>query len=74
MVSESDLLWTPSAAGRERSHVTAFTRWLERKRDLRTRARRTESFVNAACGNNYRRSARNVVGPWPYALRKRRAK
>ena len=35
MISEGDLLWTPSAARRERSHITAFTRWLERERGLR---------------------------------------
>ena len=29
MTGEGDLLWTPSAARREKSHVTAFTRWLE---------------------------------------------
>lgn len=35
MVREGDLLWTPSAARREKSHVTAFMRWLERERGLR---------------------------------------
>jgi acetoacetyl-CoA synthetase len=35
MVSEGQLLWTPSAARRERSHITAFTRWLERERGLK---------------------------------------
>jgi acetoacetyl-CoA synthetase len=35
MIQEGDLLWTPSAARREKSHVTAFTRWLERERGLR---------------------------------------
>jgi acetoacetyl-CoA synthetase len=35
MIKEGDLLWTPNAARREKSHVTAFTRWLERERGLR---------------------------------------
>ncbi|MEP7245952.1 MAG: AMP-binding protein, partial [Gammaproteobacteria bacterium] len=34
MVSEGELLWTPSAARREKSQLTAFTRWLERERGL----------------------------------------
>ena len=34
-MSEGDLLWTPSAARREKSHLTAFTRWLARERGLR---------------------------------------
>jgi acetoacetyl-CoA synthetase len=35
MVREGELLWTPSPARREKSHLTAFTRWLERERGLR---------------------------------------
>src|SRR5690349_5574918 len=35
MVTEGQLLWTPSAARRERSHVTAFVRWLECERGLK---------------------------------------
>jgi acetoacetyl-CoA synthetase len=34
MTVAGDLLWTPSAARREKSHLTAFTRWLERERGL----------------------------------------
>ena len=34
MVKEGDLLWTPSAERIERSHLTAFTRWLARERGL----------------------------------------
>jgi len=34
MVSEGDLLWAPTPTRRERSHLTAFTRWLERERGL----------------------------------------
>jgi acetoacetyl-CoA synthetase len=34
MVVEGDLLWTPSAARREKSHLTAFNRWLNRERGL----------------------------------------
>jgi acetoacetyl-CoA synthetase len=34
MVREGDLLWTPSPARRQKSHLTAFTRWLERERGL----------------------------------------
>jgi acetoacetyl-CoA synthetase len=34
MVMEGDLLWTPSAARREQSHLTAFNRWLNRERGL----------------------------------------
>jgi acetoacetyl-CoA synthetase len=33
-VSEGDLLWTPSEARREKSHLTAFMRWLARERGL----------------------------------------
>src|SRR5262249_36808241 len=33
-MAEGDLLWTPSEARRRKSHVTAFTRWLERERGL----------------------------------------
>lgn len=33
-MSAGDLLWTPSAARREKSHLTAFMRWLERERGL----------------------------------------
>lgn len=35
MVSEGELLWTPSAERREKSHIVAFMRWLERERGLR---------------------------------------
>ena len=34
MVKEGELIWTPSAARLERSHLTAFMRWLERERGL----------------------------------------
>jgi acetoacetyl-CoA synthetase len=34
MMGEGDLLWTPSAARVERSHVAAFMRWLARERNL----------------------------------------
>jgi len=34
MVEEGDLLWTPSADRREKSHLTAFARWLKRERGL----------------------------------------
>ena len=34
MTSEGDLLWMPSDQRREKSHITAFTRWLERERNL----------------------------------------
>jgi len=34
MVTEGDLLWTPGSARRKRSHLTAFTRWLNRERGL----------------------------------------
>src|SRR5262245_930813 len=39
MVREGDLLWTPSRERIEQSHLTAFTRWLERER-----GRRFESY------------------------------
>ena len=32
MTAEGDLLWQPSAARREKSHVTAFVAWLKRER------------------------------------------
>jgi acetoacetyl-CoA synthetase len=35
MTGEGGLLWTPSEARRERSHLTAFTRWLKSERGLR---------------------------------------
>src|SRR5262245_54463276 len=35
MTTEGELLWKPSPARRERSHITAFTRWLERERGLK---------------------------------------
>jgi acetoacetyl-CoA synthetase len=35
MVKEGDLLWTPDAGRVERSHLTAYMRWLERERNLR---------------------------------------
>jgi len=34
MVRESELLWTPSLERCERSHIVAFTRWLQRTRGL----------------------------------------
>ena len=34
MVTEGDILWTPSAARIERAHITAFIRWLKRERNL----------------------------------------
>jgi hypothetical protein len=34
MVEEGDLLWTPSAERQEKSHLTAFARWLKRERGL----------------------------------------
>jgi acetoacetyl-CoA synthetase len=34
MIHEGDLLWTPSAERIERSHLTAFMRWLQRERGL----------------------------------------
>jgi acetoacetyl-CoA synthetase len=34
MVREGDLLWTPSATRREKSHLTTFARWLKRERGL----------------------------------------
>ena len=34
MAVESEPLWRPSAARREKSHVTAFTRWLKHQRGL----------------------------------------
>lgn len=34
MVREGELLWTPSAARRERSNIVAFMRWLQRERGL----------------------------------------
>jgi acetoacetyl-CoA synthetase len=38
MVNEGDLLWTPSPARIERSHLTAFMRWLARERALKFRS------------------------------------
>lgn len=35
MVNEGDLLWTPSAARINRSHLTAFMRWLAKERGLK---------------------------------------
>lgn len=35
MVNEGELLWTPSTARCERSHIVAFMRWLQRERGLR---------------------------------------
>ncbi|MBV8804178.1 MAG: acetoacetate--CoA ligase [Sinobacteraceae bacterium] len=35
MVNEGDLLWTPSPARINKSHLTAFMRWLERERGLK---------------------------------------
>ncbi len=35
MLNEGDLLWTPSASRVEKSHVTAFMRWLESEKGLR---------------------------------------
>jgi acetoacetyl-CoA synthetase len=35
MVNEGDLLWTPNAARVEKSHLTAFMRWLESEKNLR---------------------------------------
>ncbi|HKW57733.1 MAG TPA: AMP-binding protein, partial [Candidatus Acidoferrum sp.] len=37
-VREGELLWAPSEAQVERTNVTAFTKWLERKRGLRFRS------------------------------------
>ena len=34
MATEGQLLWKPSPARRERSHITAFTNWLKRERGL----------------------------------------
>jgi len=34
MADENDLLWSPSAARREKSHVTSFVSWLQRTRGL----------------------------------------
>ncbi len=34
MIKEGDLLWTPSRERVERSHLTAFTRWLAKERGL----------------------------------------
>jgi acetoacetyl-CoA synthetase len=34
MIKEGDLLWTPSRERAERSHLTAFMRWLKRERQL----------------------------------------
>jgi len=34
MIKEGDVLWTPSAERVERSHLTAFMRWLARERNL----------------------------------------
>jgi hypothetical protein len=34
-VVEGDILWVPDAERRERSHVAAFIRWLQRERGLR---------------------------------------
>ena len=35
MSDELEPIWTPSEARREKSHLTAFTRWLERERHLK---------------------------------------
>ena len=32
---EGDLLWSPGEARRKKSHLTPFTRWLERERGLK---------------------------------------
>lgn len=34
MAADEDLLWRPSAARREKSHITDFVRWLKRERGL----------------------------------------